>query len=110
VRRTAEQGPQIFALVAAPRTRGPWPVSATAVTGATTAFGSPRERPAPASVTGSATFRLPYQEDADIRSLTFDAHAAPYSRPIPGLPGGLPTDAHGTVKGNGRSKCCSRAR
>jgi hypothetical protein len=73
-------------------------VSATAVADATTAFGSSRERPAQTGVTGSAAFRLPYLEDADIRSLTFDAHAAPYSRPIPGIPGGLPTDAHGTVK------------
>ncbi|MFG2590302.1 hypothetical protein [Streptomyces sp. NPDC048438] len=73
-------------------------VSAAAVTGATAAFSRPRERPAQASVTGSAGFRLPYLEDADMRSLTFDAHAAPYSRPIPGVPGGLPTDAHGTVK------------
>ncbi|HZG07034.1 MAG TPA: hypothetical protein VE546_26285 [Streptomyces sp.] len=72
--------------------------SVTAVTGATAASGSPRERPARASVTGAATFRLPYLEDADIRSLTFDAHAAPFSRPIPGVPGGLPTDAYGTVK------------
>ncbi|MFD7920938.1 hypothetical protein ACFV3R_17150 [Streptomyces sp. NPDC059740] len=72
-------------------------VSAVVVTGATTASGSPRERPAQASVTGSATFRLPYLKDDDVRSLTFDAHAAPYSRPIPGVPSGLPTDAHGTV-------------
>ncbi|MFD9432245.1 hypothetical protein [Streptomyces sp. NPDC060002] len=72
--------------------------SATALTGATAASGSPRERPIRASVSGSAAFRLPYVEDADIRSLTFDAHAAPFSRPIPGVPGGLPTDAYGTVK------------
>ncbi|MFD5747678.1 hypothetical protein [Streptomyces sp. NPDC127033] len=73
--------------------------STTAVTGTTAAFGSPGERPAQASVTGTAEFRLPYWEDADIRSLTFDAHAAPFSRPIPGVPGdGLPTDARGTVK------------
>ncbi len=43
-------------------------------------------------------FRLPYQEDAGVRSLTFDAHAAPYSRPFPGVPSGLPTDAYGTVR------------
>lgn len=72
--------------------------TAAAVTGATTAFGSPRDRPAQASVTGSAVFRLPYLQDADIRSLTFDSYAVPFSRPIPGVPGGLPTDARGTVK------------
>ncbi|WP_217238584.1 hypothetical protein [Streptomyces sp. AC555_RSS877] len=72
--------------------------SATAVTGATAASGSPQERPLQASVNGSAAFRLPYMEDADLRSLTFDAQAAPFSRPIPGVPSGLPTDAHGTVK------------
>ncbi|MEH0542873.1 hypothetical protein QA802_07285 [Streptomyces sp. B21-105] len=76
--------------------------SAAAVPGVTTASHDPQERPAPtstgASVTGTAAFRLPYLTDADIRSLTFDAHAAPFSKPIPGVPGGLPTDAYGTVK------------
>ncbi|AVV47630.1 hypothetical protein C6376_22735 [Streptomyces sp. P3] len=72
--------------------------AAAAVTGVTAASGHPGERPARASVTGTASFRLPYLEDADIRSLTFDAHAAPFSKPIPGVPGGLPTDAYGTVK------------
>ncbi|MGW0672484.1 hypothetical protein [Streptomyces sp. NPDC002746] len=71
--------------------------SATAATGATASVPA-RERPAQAGVTGSAVLRLPYLEDADIRSLAFDAHAAPYSRPIPGVPTGLPTDAYGTVK------------
>ncbi|MFF0162983.1 hypothetical protein ACFYRY_36430 [Streptomyces sp. NPDC005263] len=70
--------------------------SATAVTGASAAGKSP-ERPVHASVTGSADFRLPYVNDADIRSFTFDAHAAPHSRPVPGVPTGLPTDAYGTV-------------
>ncbi|MFE7644736.1 hypothetical protein [Streptomyces phaeoluteigriseus] len=70
--------------------------SATAVTGATASGKSP-QRPVHASVTGSAEFRLPYSEDADIRSFTFDAHAAPYSRPVPGASTGLPTDAYGTV-------------
>ncbi|GAA5041795.1 hypothetical protein [Streptomyces similanensis] len=75
-------------------------VAATAITGVTVASGGPRERPVRASVTGSAEFRLPYLADDDVRSLTFDAYAAPFSRPIPGLPGtgGLPTDARGTVK------------
>lgn len=72
--------------------------AATAVTGSMAASGSPRERSVHAAVTGSAVFRLPYAEDADVRSLTFDAHAVPFSKPIPGLPGGLPTDARGTVK------------
>ncbi|KUL34363.1 hypothetical protein ADL22_30375 [Streptomyces sp. NRRL F-4489] len=57
-----------------------------------------RQTPAHASVTGSAEFELPYYKDADIRSFTFDAHAAPYSNPLPGIPTGLPTDARGTVK------------
>ncbi|MEU3354891.1 hypothetical protein [Streptomyces sp. NPDC037389] len=54
--------------------------------------------PKRASVTGSATFELPYSPDKDVRSFTFDAHAKPYSRPLAGLPTGLPTDAEGTVK------------
>ncbi|MCX4545837.1 hypothetical protein [Streptomyces sp. NBC_01565] len=40
---------------------------------------------------------LPYYPDDDVRSFTFDAHAVPYSRPLPGIPTGLPTDARGTV-------------
>ncbi|MFE9013599.1 hypothetical protein [Streptomyces cyaneofuscatus] len=57
------------------------------------------EQPGPvrASVVGSAEFVLPYHQDKDVRSFTFDARAAPYSRPLPGIPGGLPTDARGTV-------------
>ncbi|MGP3973346.1 hypothetical protein ACTWQF_04760 [Streptomyces sp. 8N114] len=74
-----------------------------AVTGATAASGpassgKPQQRPTHASVTGSAEFRLPYVNDDDIRSFAFDAHAAPYSKPVPGVPTGLPTDAYGTVK------------
>lgn len=57
-----------------------------------------KPRPVRASVVGSAEFVLPYHQDEDVRSFTFDAHAAPYSRPLPGIPGGLPTDARGTVK------------
>ncbi|WP_330237640.1 hypothetical protein [Streptomyces sp. NBC_00525] len=60
------------------------------------------DRPAPkapyASVSGSAEFVLPYYPDDDIRSFSFDARADPYSRPLPGLPAGLPTDARGTVR------------
>ncbi|MEU0159404.1 hypothetical protein ABZ154_11340 [Streptomyces sp. NPDC006261] len=55
-------------------------------------------RPVRASVVGSAEFVLPYHQDKDVRSFTFDARAAPYSRPLPGIPGGLPTDARGTVE------------
>ncbi|MFE4632732.1 hypothetical protein ACFRJ1_05035 [Streptomyces sp. NPDC056773] len=50
-----------------------------------------------ASVTGSGEFVLPYYPDDDVRSFSFDAQAAPYSRPLPGIPTGLPTDARGTV-------------
>ncbi|MER5968429.1 hypothetical protein ABT112_01530 [Streptomyces sp. NPDC002055] len=67
------------------------------VASATTAD-RPQERPPRARVTGSAEFALPYHPDADVRSFTFDARAVPYSRPIPGVPTGLPTDARGTVK------------
>ncbi|MFH8373678.1 hypothetical protein ACH4A7_09035 [Streptomyces cyaneofuscatus] len=56
-----------------------------------------KPRPVRASVVGSAEFVLPYHQDKDVRSFTFDARAAPYSRPLPGIPGGLPTDARGTV-------------
>ncbi|MEV0413561.1 hypothetical protein AB0I68_22825 [Streptomyces sp. NPDC050448] len=55
------------------------------------------DKTAYASVTGSAVFVLPYYQDHDVRSFTFDAHAAPYSVPLPGIPTGLPTDARGTV-------------
>ncbi|GHF55511.1 hypothetical protein GCM10010218_41300 [Streptomyces mashuensis] len=51
-----------------------------------------------AAVRGSAEFMLPYYPDDDVRSFTFDAEAAPYSNPQPGIPTGLPTDAKGTVK------------
>ncbi|MFD3717000.1 hypothetical protein [Streptomyces sp. NPDC058674] len=55
------------------------------------------DKAAYASVKGSAAFVLPYYPDDDIRSFGFDAQAAPYSRPLPGIPTGLPTDARGTV-------------
>ncbi|MBO8192840.1 hypothetical protein ITI46_14355 [Streptomyces oryzae] len=80
-------------------------VSVTALASLTVVGGSAaasaegsQQRPERASVTGSAEFRLPYVNDADIRSISFDAHAAPYSKPVPGVPTGLPTDAYGTVK------------
>jgi hypothetical protein len=50
-----------------------------------------------ASVTGSAQIRYHPAPDDDIR-FHFDAHAAPFTRPIPEAPSGLPTDARGTVR------------
>ncbi|NIK54301.1 hypothetical protein [Kribbella shirazensis] len=55
-------------------------------------------KPKVASVSGSADFMLPFYPDDDVRHVDFDATAAPYSRPFPGVPTGLPTDARGTVK------------
>lgn len=51
-----------------------------------------------ARVTGAADFMLPFSPDDDIRHFAFDATAAPYTRPFPGAPKGLPTDARGTVE------------
>ncbi|CAL9341803.1 hypothetical protein SUDANB176_00286 [Streptomyces sp. enrichment culture] len=64
---------------------------------AVAASGDREEKPVRASVVGSAEFILPYYKDNDIRSFTFDAHGAPYSRPLPEIPTGLPTDAQGTI-------------
>ncbi|WP_055711619.1 hypothetical protein [Streptomyces torulosus] len=64
---------------------------------AVAASGDREGKPARASVVGSAEFVLPYYKDDDIRSFTFDAHGAPYSRPLPAIPTGLPTDAQGTI-------------
>ncbi|MCY0953185.1 hypothetical protein [Streptomyces sp. H27-S2] len=55
------------------------------------------DKSAYANVSGSAEFVLPYYPDDDVRSFRFDAQAAPYSRPLPGIPWGLPTDARGTA-------------
>ncbi|MEU7134705.1 hypothetical protein [Streptomyces sp. NPDC046261] len=71
--------------------------------GATTAsagtdHATSRQQPELASVKGAASFMLPFFPDDDVRSFTFDAQAAPYSKPLPGVPTGLPTDARGTVK------------
>ncbi|MFJ3749887.1 MULTISPECIES: hypothetical protein [Streptomyces] len=61
------------------------------------ADGAPATKPArTASVHGSARIHYVFSPDDDIR-FTIDAEAAPYSRPLPGLPQGLPTDARGTV-------------
>ncbi|MCX4823594.1 hypothetical protein OG883_27700 [Streptomyces sp. NBC_01142] len=56
--------------------------------------------PAPektASISGSARIDYAYSPNDDIR-FSFDARAVPFSKPLPGLPTGLPTDARGTVK------------
>jgi hypothetical protein len=50
-----------------------------------------------ARVTGSAEFVLPFSPDDDVRKFVFDVRAAPYTRPLPGLPSGSPADATGTV-------------
>ncbi|MEU6167201.1 hypothetical protein [Streptomyces tanashiensis] len=55
-------------------------------------------RPTAARVVGSGDFVLPYLDDEDVRSFSFDAVAAPYSTPRPGIPTGLPVDARGTVR------------
>ncbi|MFE2504853.1 hypothetical protein [Streptomyces rubiginosohelvolus] len=69
----------------------------TASTGATPSDDAPATKPArTASVHGSARIHYVFSPDDDIR-FTIDAEAAPYSRPLPGLPQGLPTDARGTV-------------
>ncbi|MFI9204976.1 hypothetical protein [Streptomyces sp. NPDC053048] len=74
-------------------------VATAALGGASAASAdSSHAEPARARVTGSAEFMLPYHPDKDVRSFTFDAVAAPYTKPVPGLPKGLPTDARGTVK------------
>ncbi|GIG86888.1 hypothetical protein [Plantactinospora endophytica] len=63
------------------------------------ASAAPVDRAGPAArVTGSADVRLTYWPDRDVRTFTFDAVSRPYSRPMPGAPDGLPTDATGTVR------------
>ncbi|MFD4028585.1 hypothetical protein ACFWRV_34480 [Streptomyces sp. NPDC058576] len=72
-------------------------LTATAATGAAPSDDAPATKPATtASVHGSARIHYVFSPDDDIR-FTIDAEAAPYSRPLPGLPQGLPTDARGTV-------------
>ncbi|MBE1488154.1 hypothetical protein [Plantactinospora soyae] len=74
-------------------------VAAGMVLSGSVASAAPASRPGPlARVTGSAEVRLTYWPDSDVRAFTFDATAAPYSRPFPGAPDGLPTDAVGTVR------------
>ncbi|QFZ17211.1 hypothetical protein [Saccharothrix syringae] len=63
----------------------------------TTAAATAEEPRHAAGVSGSARVHYAYSPDDDIR-FRFDAHAAPYSRPTPEAPGGLPTDARGTVR------------
>ncbi|MFC4021459.1 hypothetical protein ACFOW4_26450 [Micromonospora sp. GCM10011542] len=60
--------------------------------------GATRQAPRAASVDGAGEVRLTFAPDRDVRSFTFEARAIPYSRPIPGAPHGLPTDATGTVR------------
>lgn len=50
-----------------------------------------------AGVGGSARITYAYSPDDDIR-FTFEVEAAPFSRPLPGAPQGLPSDARGTVR------------
>jgi hypothetical protein len=84
-------------------------VAATALVAAPSASAAPTEatptateaaRPTPrtAGVTGSGDVRLTFAPDRDVRSFSFDARATPYTRPMPGAPQGLPTDATGTVR------------
>ncbi|MEU6235956.1 hypothetical protein [Kitasatospora sp. NPDC047058] len=50
-----------------------------------------------AAVNGSVRIAYAYSPDDDIR-FSFDVDAVPFSRPLPGAPQGLPTDARGTVR------------
>ncbi|MGW0645069.1 MULTISPECIES: hypothetical protein [Streptomyces] len=68
----------------------------TALTAAPAGDAPATKRAGTASVHGSARIHYAFSPDDDIR-FTIDAEAAPYSRPLPGLPQGLPTDARGTV-------------
>lgn len=54
--------------------------------------------PQQARVSGTADFNLPFWPDRDVRTFGFDVRAAPYTRPLPGLPTGSPADATGTVR------------
>lgn len=53
---------------------------------------------APARVTGTVDFALPFSPDDDVRRFSFDARSTPWTRPLPGLPQGSPADATGTVR------------
>ncbi|MFB6894469.1 hypothetical protein ACFCX4_34810 [Kitasatospora sp. NPDC056327] len=53
--------------------------------------------PVTPSVRGSVRVAYVYSPDDDIR-FVFDVEAAPFSRPLEGIPRGLPTDARGTVR------------
>ncbi|MEV4256292.1 hypothetical protein AB0J52_24290 [Spirillospora sp. NPDC049652] len=76
--------------------------TASADGGGTTHSPSAPHRHQAASLVGSAEIRRTYQRDDDVRAFTIDAHAAPYTRPLPGTAGrpglpGSPADATGTV-------------
>lgn len=79
-------------------------VAATALVAAPSASATPPaasaapQTPRTASVTGAGDVRLTFAPDRDVRSFSFDARATPYTRPMPGAPQGLPTDATGTVR------------
>lgn len=76
-----------------------WGIAAAAMIVAVAAPAGATDRGG-ARVTGSADFVLPYGQDDDVRSFTFDARSVPYSRPIPieGGEKGSPADATGTVR------------
>ncbi|MER7330774.1 MULTISPECIES: hypothetical protein [unclassified Micromonospora] len=73
-------------------------VALAGASGATASATSDRESAGTARVTGSGEIRLTFAPDRDVRSFSFDARATPYTRPMPGAPHGLPTDATGTVR------------
>ncbi|MER5332386.1 hypothetical protein [Micromonospora sp. NPDC002717] len=72
-------------------------VALAGASGATASATADREPAGTARVTGSGEIRLTFAPDQDVRSFSFDARATPYTRPLPGAPQGLPTDATGTV-------------
>ncbi|MFG3702041.1 hypothetical protein ACGF5C_29715 [Micromonospora sp. NPDC047620] len=73
-------------------------VALAGTSGATASATADREPAGTARVTGSGEIRLTFAPDHDVRSFSFDARATPYTRPMPGAPHGLPTDATGTVR------------
>ncbi|WP_441247202.1 hypothetical protein [Kitasatospora sp. McL0602] len=103
--RTAVSTPRRWAVVAAAA------LTAAALTGVDTAASAstpapaaaPAAAPTPASaaqkvasVVGSARIFYAYSPNDDIH-FTVDAHAVPFSQPLPQMPS-LPTDARGTIK------------
>ncbi|MCF3147859.1 hypothetical protein [Streptomyces platensis] len=71
--------------------------AASAASAAPSAAAAASKAPAGlARVTGQARVFYAYSPHDDIR-FSVDAKAAPFSRPVDGLPQGMPTDARGTV-------------